>query len=480
MQKRFGRLLRRFGISSLCALVLMLTITPALAQPVDCRSREDYRAVGEGALLEGDYAAAVEAFTCVIQLAPNDGEGYIQRSEAALLAGDYMMALSDRAYGLSLAGGSLDDSVLDTYNQQVEENPDDTAPLTLRAFYWLFQGDYARASEDLNAILKLDYDNTFAWLFRALTEQSEGTSENAETDLSRAAELGGENPSVLTLLGVLELSAGNVQEGLDYFNRAIDLDPQYPFAYMERASFLAIQGENADAINDFTAAIDSGYLPLARPLLERANLYTLERNYDRALDDYNALIELDPDNLTYYQNRAGLFVEQGDYAGAVDEYTRIIEIEPENANNFLSRGTYSLLLEDMDSGANDFLTYVRMIETEVVDGGELTLGETETINMALGRTHEFTFEAAEGDLLDIRADSPDRAVDPLIIILDEDGNPIFTNDDVDAAAQDFNALIEAWEAPADGTYTLLVSHAAAGSDGEVEVTLDESRGGSDL
>jgi len=215
-------------------------------------------------------------------------------------------------------------------------------------------------------------------------------------------------------------------------------------------------------------------------LFERANLYITTQDYDSALDDFNTLIELDPENISYYENRASIYLSLNDLESAIAEYDRIAEIAPDNANNYLTRGTYKLLREDMEGGAADFLLYVQLIETDQVDMGALEPGDTATINMDFGRNHYFTFDAQEGDVFTITAISPDTLVDPLIIILDEDGTPIYTNDDIDPSIPDFNAMIEGWEAPADGTYTLIVSHAAAGSFGPVDVTLEAGTGsGSD-
>ncbi|MBC7870331.1 MAG: hypothetical protein H7Y09_05780, partial [Chitinophagaceae bacterium] len=121
-------MLKQFSRMMLCGLLVVLLAglaTPALAQ-ADCSADIEYGDVGDSAMAEADYQAAVEAYTCIIQLSPNDYEGYLRRSEAALLAGDYMMALADRNSAITRA---LDDwatisiELSEIYATQIDDDP---------------------------------------------------------------------------------------------------------------------------------------------------------------------------------------------------------------------------------------------------------------------------------------------------------------------------------------------------------------------
>jgi hypothetical protein len=47
-------------------------------------------------------------------------------------------------------------------------------------------------------------------------------------------------------------------------------------------------------------------------------------------------------------------------------------------------------------------------------------------------------------------------------LLDPDGNPIAGDDDTGLGMNGLDAMVEDFELPSDGTYTLLVSHAEGG------------------
>lgn len=470
----------RFGMIALVVggLLTAGSAVPAVQAQADCDETIDYVDVGSGAFSDREYADAVEAFTCAIVLNPTEYEGYLRRSEAALLAGDYVMALLDRSESIGLAFNDwslIEEALIEDYTANIEANRQDVDMLVLRSFAYLFANRTEEALSDLAAILKVDFESAYAWIFRALVDNVSTSGEDdlagLLADFERAVAFEPENPAVYTIIGSLLINRDpSTTDGLAYLERALAVDPSYPYAYYVRASYnLAVEAPEA-AIQDYTAALENSFTPVFRVLSERAALYTAIQDYEAALADYDTLIALYPDTLSYYEERIAIFMQRGDLESVVAEYDRLVALNPQSANNFLSRGTYRLLLNDSAGGAEDFLEYTQLLETDAVQGGELKLGDALTITMSQGRNHYFTFEATAGDVLDISAISPDRLVDPLLVIVDADGEPVITNDDVDADVQDYNSLI-VWEVPADGTYTLIVSHAAAGSEGAVELSI---------
>ncbi len=63
-----------------------------------------------------------------------------------------------------------------------------------------------------------------------------------------------------------------------------------------------------------------------------------EKDYTRALADYNTAIELYPNNPGTYYNRGLLREELKDFAGAIEDYTSTILLDPENAKAYNNRG----------------------------------------------------------------------------------------------------------------------------------------------
>ncbi len=111
-------------------------------------------------------------------------------------------------------------------------------------------------------------------------------------------------------------------------------------------------------------------------------------------------------------------------------------------------------------------------------GGIGEISEPVVVNERLrsNRTFETTFEGNEGDVVTITVrDLPDddADIDPLVTLLDEDGEVLAENDDHenrDTTLDLFDARIENFILPSDGTYTIEVDD-YFGDPGEFELTI---------
>jgi hypothetical protein len=58
------------------------------------------------------------------------------------------------------------------------------------------------------------------------------------------------------------------------------------------------------------------------------------------------------------------------------------------------------------------------------------------------------------------------------LLIAPDGTPLIFNDDVVPFGDSLDSIIADFEAPSDGTYTLIITHALGGSEGDVEVLVE--------
>jgi tetratricopeptide (TPR) repeat protein len=101
----------------------------------------------------------------------------------------------------------------------------------------------------------------------------------------------------------------------------------------------------ADQISQAKALLSKNDTTAALPLLEKAlvldpkaieanrlkaGIFSMRRQYQEALWEYNALIKNAPDDLSAYVNRAYTKEILEDYPGADADYTRALEIDPNN------------------------------------------------------------------------------------------------------------------------------------------------------
>src|SRR5262244_1954782 len=112
------------------------------------------------------------------------------------------------------------------------------------------------------------------------------------------------------------------------------------------------------AINYCTQAIESGQLSgkgLAFAFYKRANGYYERGQYDRAIEDYNHVIGLNPNHANAFSNRGATYARKGEYDRAIESYDEAIRLNPKHAaalygrgNAYRRKGDYDRAIENYD------------------------------------------------------------------------------------------------------------------------------------
>jgi tetratricopeptide (TPR) repeat protein len=76
----------------------------------------------------------------------------------------------------------------------------------------------------------------------------------------------------------------------------------------------------------------------AESYLMRGERFSDARQYDRAIEDYNAAIQRKPEYAEAYNDRGFAYYLKGDFAHAISDYTRAIELRPNYPRAYNSRG----------------------------------------------------------------------------------------------------------------------------------------------
>lgn len=103
-------------------------------------------------------------------------------------------------------------------------------------------------------------------------------------------------PLALTNRGTAYANKKMTTEALADLTKAIELNPDYPAAYYDRARILAMQNKHAEAIADLTKAIEHSKAgkPQAVYYKNRGLSYGAMTNLDAAKADFKKARELDP------------------------------------------------------------------------------------------------------------------------------------------------------------------------------------------
>ena len=147
--------------------------------------------------------------------------------------------------------------------------------------------------------------------------------------------------------------------GMDFWNSIIEKEPnRVPFAYNNRGLAFKELGWLDRALEDFDTAIrlDPRY---ANAYTSRGWTFKDMGQIDRAMEDYNHVISLDPARYIAYNNRGMVYQETGRIDSALSDFTTAIALNPGFAQAYTNRGMAfeqagrtDLALEDYTSAIN--------------------------------------------------------------------------------------------------------------------------------
>jgi len=145
----------------------------------------------------------------------------------------------------------------------------------------------------------------------------EGDFEKAIAEFKEVLKLEPKNAHAYNNIGVAYFRTGNLDQAIAYYTKAIDLGIADANMYFFRGQMYGkYQQEDAKAIKDYTKAIEL-QPKFSRAYLNRALSYSMMKEHDKAIADYNKMVELRPADLkVIINNRANQYFEKGDYAKA--------------------------------------------------------------------------------------------------------------------------------------------------------------------
>jgi len=167
------------------------------------------------------------------------------------------------------------------------------------------------------------------------------------------------------------------KDALEILNNIISQNPKFDSAYLKRAYCFMELGNIQSSLNDYNHLITIPSFKIAA-LDGRAALYYKIMQYQKAIDDFTEIINLDKNNYHAYYNRGIVktefkiygtnpdtnslttsFDESGksfyyDYNGALEDYNKAIDLNPSYVDTYVIRGKLFIQLQKNAKALSDF------------------------------------------------------------------------------------------------------------------------------
>jgi tetratricopeptide (TPR) repeat protein len=173
-----------------------------------------------------------------------------------------------------------------------------------------------------------------------------GYWKNTRTLFEHTEKVTQNNYMAITVLGSLLAQEHKLDEAMEYYQKALSYQPDFPKAHFFLGNALAEQDKLDEAIAEYQKAL------WFRPIEEQTHIFigmalAKQKKYDEAIAHYNAALKLNPDSAIAQNNLGRIFHMQGKYDLAVKHYNAALAIDPKLAVAYNNLGI--LLLQHGDS-----------------------------------------------------------------------------------------------------------------------------------
>lgn len=279
------------------------------------------RAMAWQEVANGNYQAAIAQYNLILASDSTDGQALMERGIAYARLGDHYRAIEDYTAaargdrsnaliyynrGISYDVLGMTDLALADYDHSIRHDDGYAYSWNNRGYVYASQGDWAKAINDYTHAIELDPTYATAYNNRAIAYVQIAQLDKARADYEMALELEPNYHDASYNYGILMYKLGDYQSAMNAFHAVVKSNVEKtPQIWNNHGSALHRLGQYRNAIQSYSQALnlDPNY-ELAR--LNRAIAYSDFGDYDASVEDYDLLIASNPLRYDWYLSRGNV------------------------------------------------------------------------------------------------------------------------------------------------------------------------------
>ncbi|MBV1695266.1 MAG: tetratricopeptide repeat protein [Hyphomicrobiales bacterium] len=291
--------------------------------------------LGKAFYARGDMDRAVVELTRALDIEPRYAQAFAFR-------------------GLALHNKDADRAIQD-YTRAIEIDAQLTFAVANRGLLYLHEkSDYDRAIADLTRVVEGSMSgNPRMWYSRGAAHEFKRDNDRAAADYSKAIEIDPRYVAAYVQRGIVRTEKSDFDLAIADLTKAIEIEPTSFDAYLARGVAHFRKDDHKKAIADYTKAIeikptaDSGYF-------RRGIAYSAMNDDNKAIADYTKAIELNPKSASAFYNRGTVHNRKKNYDRAIADFTSAIAAHPKHASAHNNRGNAYMAKDEVHRARADF------------------------------------------------------------------------------------------------------------------------------
>lgn len=227
-------------------------------------------------------------------------------------------------------------------------------------------GNYNEAALKFNAIVKENPLNHEAHFQLAQIHYQLGELDLAQSANEKAIEINPNYEWHYLLLGQIKAENGKIDEAADAYQKLVEISPNDIDLYFDWAMLLSEADKPKEAIEVYNL-IEERTGPNEETLVQKLPLYQKTNQLNQAINDIQLLIKEDPNQYRYYGYLGDIYDAQEQYDKAIEAYLKILEINPGNVLSYYTLAEAYAKKEDTDNQRKILSEAMNSIDIDLED-----------------------------------------------------------------------------------------------------------------
>jgi len=211
------------------------------------------------------------------------------------------------------------------------------------------KGEIRQAEQVYSALLEIDQHHAEATHNLGIIKLSRGNTEEGLNLVRKSIELDRTNPSFHNNLGEIYRKMGQLEQAELHIAAALELNPRYSAAYSNMGLLCMGKGENEKAKACFAEALSIDPKNI-QALINTGNLFRSEGQFENALECYEAVLEISENSAVGLKGAAHTCLEAGEYSSAAKYFSRLVTAYPELNRDKVNLALITLRNKDFRKG----------------------------------------------------------------------------------------------------------------------------------
>jgi len=274
----------------------------------------------------GEFESALSQFRKILDAVPNS-------RQARLMTG-----------AILLTQKRTDDAVAEI-NKVLQQDDRDAVAHNMLGNAYMAKGMFDEGMQELNRATKIDPKMVDAYQKKGYYYFSRGKNAEGETELAAAVKMAPDSLNSRMLLASYYARKGNNTKAQSVLKSGLTGKKSDALLYNALAALLFSENRRDEGLRNLQKAKEIDPL-LAAPYQSLATFYAASGSYDKAIDEYNALLRNDPRNAQALLGQAALYEIKGDDRSALAYYQKAKDANIPAA--FLAQASHHLKKRETD------------------------------------------------------------------------------------------------------------------------------------